>query len=170
MSETTTKARPGLVELSLTRREQVALELLKILMGSAPSGIADSICKQMSLRAFSMADKFLKASKAPRDSMQVAVLYALVTPTLYYLGSQALITQWLWGKYPRRLDAFMSCAACSGMWYGVAISMIGWWLRLPFLGLAPRHWLTPILVGLCSSFWTPILARKMLDSLYGPAE
>ena len=96
---------------------------------------------------------------------ETLILYALVTPALYYLGSQALITQWLWGRYPHRVDTFMSCAACSGTWYGVALALVGWWQRWPFLGLPPRSVLTVALVGLASCFWTPVLARKMLDSL-----
>jgi hypothetical protein len=101
--------------------------------------------------------------------MQTLLIYALITPALYYLGSQALITRWLWGRYPQRVDAFMSCAACSGTWYGVMMAWVGWWQKWSFLGLDPRHWLTVVVVGLCSCFWTPVLSRRMLDSMrYDP--
>ena len=49
----------------------------------------------------------------------------------------------------------MFCAACSGFWYGMLIAAI---LRLPFLHYDPWDWKAPVLVGLCSIVWTPLLA------------
>lgn len=93
------------------------------------------------------------------------VIYPLVTTALYYLGAHALITRAIWSHYPPRLDKFMSCAACSGFWYGVAVAMLGWWRNWPFLGLPGRDWLTPIIVGLCALVWTPILAYHHLIAM-----
>lgn len=93
--------------------------------------------------------------------MIALVVYPLVTTALYYLGAWALITRWLWSRYPPVLGALMTCAACSGFWYGLAA---GWALRdaLPFPG-GPR--LGVVLAGLCSMVWTPVFARRMITDL-----
>jgi hypothetical protein len=87
------------------------------------------------------------------------ILYPLLTTALYYLASQALITEFLWSHYPPKLDSFMSCPACTGFWYGLLCGALGWWLRLPYLGLDPRHFATPVLIGLSSIVWTPLLSN-----------
>jgi hypothetical protein len=93
-------------------------------------------------------------------------LYALLTSASYFLGSRALVTKWIWSRYPKRLDAFMLCAACSGFWYGVAVSFgIGWYLDVPFLVLPGRFWLTPWVVGLCSLVFTPWISAKHLSAM-----
>lgn len=97
--------------------------------------------------------------------METVVAYFLLTVALYYLGARALITQWIWSRYPRWLDKFMLCSACSGWWYGFGVAYLGWWRRWSFLGLPGRFWLTPIIVGLCSMVWTPILANLHLWSV-----
>lgn len=94
------------------------------------------------------------------------VLYPLLTVALYYLGSRALITQWLWSRYPPRLDAFFLCAACSGFWYGAAVAaLLGLGLDVPFLGLAGGAWSTIPIVATCSIVWTPLLASALVRAL-----
>jgi hypothetical protein len=89
-------------------------------------------------------------------------IYMLVTPALYYLGSRAMITSWLWLRYPARLSLFMDCSACSGTWYGAIVGVIGGYvLGLPFLGLDGNSWPTIIIIALCSMTWTPIIAALM---------
>lgn len=98
--------------------------------------------------------------------LSTPLLYALLTTAVYYLMARAAITQFLWSRYPWWLDYYTLCAACSGVLYGVAVSLIlGWTLNLPFLGLPGRFWLTPIIVGLCSMIWTPILANAHINAL-----
>jgi hypothetical protein len=96
------------------------------------------------------------------------LLYPLLTTMLYYLGARAMITQWLWSRYPARVDHFMMCAACSGVWYGAAVTAIhgyglnGW---SPTIGGV-------IAVALASGVWTPLLAalhHKALLYLGGDA-
>jgi hypothetical protein len=91
--------------------------------------------------------------------MSGLALYPLICVAIFYLGSQALIMEWLWSRYPPRLDAFMSCPACTGFWLGLGCGALGWWLQIPFLSLDSRHFATPILIGLCSITWTPLLAN-----------
>lgn len=99
-------------------------------------------------------------------SLVTPVLYALVTTAMYYLGARAMVTKFLWSRYPAWLDYYTMCAACSGFLYGIAVALaIGWWRDLPFLGLPGRLWLTPVLVGLSSLVWTPILANKQVNAL-----
>jgi hypothetical protein len=91
--------------------------------------------------------------------MEALLLYAMLTTAAYYLGSRAVITEGLWGRYPPRLARFMDCAACSGFWYGALAAMIlGWCAGIAPLGLPASAAYTPILVGLCSMVWTPITA------------
>jgi hypothetical protein len=86
------------------------------------------------------------------------ILYMLLTTAQFYLLSRAMITKSLWSRYPAWLDYYTSCAACSGFLYGGAVALaIGWTQDLPFLGLSGRFWVTPIIVGLGSMVWTPIM-------------
>lgn len=87
--------------------------------------------------------------------MSVLVLYPLLTAAIFYLGSRAVITSWIWSRYPRWLAMLADCAACSGFWAGLGVA---WALRFPFLGLDGHHWFTPVVVGLCSMIWTPLVA------------
>ena len=91
------------------------------------------------------------------------LIYALLTPALFYLGSRATVTSWLWSRYPSKLAKFMDCAACSGAWYGVLVSTV---LRLPYDGVYGEAdecptWAIPIVIGLCSMVWTPIIGGIM---------
>lgn len=90
------------------------------------------------------------------------ILYALVTPALFYLGSRAVISRPLWSRYPAPLARFADCSACTGFWYGaLAGAFGGYYLDLPFLGLEGASPITVLLVGLCSMTWTPIIASRV---------
>lgn len=85
----------------------------------------------------------------------------LITTALYYLGSRALITSWLWSRYPQRLARFMDCAACTGFWYGLGVTLV-LGSSVPF---DVPTWGVPIIVGLCSMVWTPLVAALMQIAL-----
>jgi hypothetical protein len=94
--------------------------------------------------------------------MESLLVYSLLTSSLYYLGSRATITTFLWSKYPPALARFMDCAACAGTWFGFGLGLVlllGRKLSLP--GLPGDAWYSPFLVGLCSMVWTPIIAGLM---------
>jgi hypothetical protein len=94
------------------------------------------------------------------------LLYALLTPAAYYLTVQAKITEWAWSRYPAWLTVFLHCSACSGFWWGVLAAVgLGRTLDLPFLGLDAQAWYTPVLVGLCSIVWTPLVANAQVTAL-----
>lgn len=101
--------------------------------------------------------------------MNSVLIYALCTASLYYLGSRALITRFLWSRYPAGLASFMDCSACVGAWYGVIVAALGgYWLGLPFMGLRGDAISTVAVVALCSMSWTPIVAglvQRGFDSL-----
>lgn len=89
--------------------------------------------------------------------MQILLLYVLLTTACYYLGAKAMITQWLWSRYSARFDAFMSCAACSGTWYGLVVGLAGQGgAGLDFLGLT--GWWSALAVGVGAMVWTPMVA------------
>jgi hypothetical protein len=92
--------------------------------------------------------------------LHALVLYVLLTPALFYLFSRATITKPLWSWYERkfpRFGEFASCPACIGTHFGFACGIFGHeLLELPFLGIDSR--LSFLLVGLCASIWTPIVA------------
>ncbi len=109
--------------------------------------------------------------------MESVLLYILNTPALFYLGSRAVITRFLWSRYPPKLAAFMDCAACAGFWYGfLSDFVLGNLYGLSFLGVSMSSMLRPILVGLCSITWTPIGAGLVqwgfdnLGSIHGPQD
>ncbi len=86
------------------------------------------------------------------------IVYALLTSAAYYLGSRALITRWLWSRYPPTLARFVDCAACSGFWYGLASAAI---LRIPIPGIPIPEWASCMVIAICSIVWTPIVAGFM---------
>ncbi len=91
----------------------------------------------------------------------VFVAHALVAAALFYLGSRALITQWLWSRYPQRIATFMDCAACSGFWYGF-LPALG---RHVHNGVDFEGAITAIVIGLCTLVTTPMLAALMQLSI-----
>ena len=100
----------------------------------------------------------------PSDAMIAALLYITLSTALYYLASRAKLTHALWSRYPKWLEYWTICAACSGFAYGVGLGALGGRvLELDFLGLSGTAWYTPLAVGLCTMVWTPILARHMVE-------
>lgn len=97
------------------------------------------------------------------------LIYSLLSSSLYYLGSRALITQPVWSMYPPRFAAFMDCAACTGFWWGVILSWtLGqiYGVRMFELGLDPVT--NTIVTGLAMITLNPIAAGLMqrgLDTL-----
>lgn len=102
--------------------------------------------------------------------MTVFILYMTVSASLYYLGSQAMITKFLWSRYPGSsyrntlgydtgFAAFMACPACVGFWWSLALGCVGYWRHIPCMGLPGRWWVTVLFTGLAGIVWTPLLAR-----------
>lgn len=96
--------------------------------------------------------------------MFVVILVALCSTALYYLGSRAKITSWLWSRYPAWLAGFMDCAACSGFWYGFGLAF-AFDVHLAEIREVPQF-VVAIIIGLCSIVWTPLLASLHDFALY----
>ncbi len=90
--------------------------------------------------------------------MTTAVLYATICAGLYYLLARAKITEPIWSRYPSWLDYWMSCAACSGFWYGAGCGLLGYRLNLSLFDLPPQHWLAIPTAAVLGMIWTPVIA------------
>lgn len=91
--------------------------------------------------------------------IEYLLLYASLTSALFYLGSRALLTAFLWTRYPPKLARFFDCPSCTGFWWGVIATIVvpPPWYTWPFY----HEWSSPIIVGLCAIVWTPIVAGLM---------
>lgn len=98
--------------------------------------------------------------------MYTPILYAILSTACFYVGSRALITRWLWSRYPPSLASFMDCSACTGFWWGFIIaSGIGHDLKLPYMGLDPNSLQTWLIAAMVSTVLTPIVAGLMQHGL-----
>jgi hypothetical protein len=84
-----------------------------------------------------------------------------LTSAAFYLGTRAVLTSWLWSRYPRPFARFMDCAACSGGWFGFTVGVLALMGYLPLPEFLPARWYTVIVIGLCSIVWTPIVSGLM---------
>ena len=99
--------------------------------------------------------------------IETLLLYSLLCAAMFYLGSRAMITQWLWSKYPPRFAAFMDCSACTGFWWGLTWASVLEVIPRLFK-LSTPLWFTPIgpiYVGICMIVLTPIVAGLMQRGL-----
>lgn len=92
--------------------------------------------------------------------LEVAAAYALVGAALFYLSARAVVTRWLWSRYPAWLDGLMSCASCSGFWFAIGLHAA---VRWPFLGVT-WYWSWP-LIALAAVIWTPLVAALHLRAM-----
>jgi hypothetical protein len=97
--------------------------------------------------------------------MGTLIGYILVAAALHYLLYWAEVTSWLTSRYPPWMARWAGCPACSGFWYGIACGGVGWWLRLPLLGLEPRHPITVLAAGAITMMTTPMVMALQLYAL-----
>ena len=89
--------------------------------------------------------------------MMPLMLMTAVSTALFYLGSRALITHWLWSRYPPALASLFECPACVGFWWGVVLALTLFrHSQLSVLGLDPSVWWTVPITGLVCLFTTSI--------------
>lgn len=92
--------------------------------------------------------------------MQALLLLVILSTGFYYLGSRAVITSWLWSRYPPSIAAFMDCPACSGFWYGLMIGLLLIGIdRVPFD--LPVNVITWLALGFVSMVLTPLGAATL---------
>ncbi len=98
--------------------------------------------------------------------MQALIIYALFSTALFYLGSRATITSWLWSRYPPLIARFLDCSACSGTWYGFFLAAtIGRYYGLNVFMFDSQAWTTPIFVGIFTMVLTPMVAGLMQHAI-----
>lgn len=94
--------------------------------------------------------------------MFTVTLFTLLSTSLWYLGSRAVITRGLWSRYPRWLASFADCPACVGFWWGNFLAAtVGCGYHLDYLGIPLDSIVGGIIVGLCSVVLTTIGAGVM---------
>lgn len=89
------------------------------------------------------------------------LLLPLITTFLYYLGSGAGITLRIRSQLPDPVNAFLSCPACAGFWYGLAL---GVYLYARGLTTLPPE-LAIVGIAAASSVWTPMISALFLQAL-----
>lgn len=106
--------------------------------------------------------------------MTTLLLFPLLTVALWHAGAVAKLTYPITRRFPRPLQEFMACAACSGFWFGALVNGMGALLDLSFLGLPCRSWYAYPVVALASATWTPLgawvhtRALLALDAILDP--
>jgi len=89
----------------------------------------------------------------------VTILTLVLVAVGYYLLARAKLTRPLWLRYPAWLDAWATCAACSGTWIGAGtVYATGKTLGWSFASLPPASLQGVILGGLVACYTTPLLA------------
>jgi hypothetical protein len=86
------------------------------------------------------------------------------------LGARDLITRWLWSRYPKSVEKFALCAACSGAWYGLGLGALGWYKHWPFAGLPGDSVITVLVIAAWTKTLTPILADKHIAALINTSD
>ena len=98
--------------------------------------------------------------------MIALVLYPLITTTLFFLGSRAKITSFLWTRYPPGFARFADCPACVGVWAGLFVAAIGGYIcNIDVPPLPGDSIITVLALGLASHTWTPIVASWVDNAL-----
>ncbi len=81
---------------------------------------------------------------------QLALL-GIVTAAIHWLISRAAITQPIWSRVPKAIDALLRCPSCSGFWLGLAVHAAG---VHPLEGVS--RWLALAGTGVLAMFVTPV--------------
>lgn len=98
------------------------------------------------------------------NALFLPIAVPVLATTVWYLAAAAEITEAFWSRYPRSVDNWARCPACSGTWWG-----LGWALPLIYFGdwsfFGLRGAAGCVLAALWCTFWVPILARRMYEDL-----
>ena len=98
--------------------------------------------------------------------MQVLVLYMTLCTAASFLLARAKLTEALWTRYPKWLDGYLSCTACSGFALGAGCAAIGGWcFDFDFLGFSAHSWMAIVSSGCAAMVLVPILAWAQTSAL-----
>lgn len=97
--------------------------------------------------------------------MMDLVLLAIVGAAAHFLLYRALVTRWLWSRYPAWIDSFFSCSACTGFWLGLGVG-IYWHLHArPSFTLPAGDPVVPIVAAASTMVLSPMVAWLQTWSL-----
>ena len=95
------------------------------------------------------------------------LLIGIIGAAFHYLTYHAVITSWLWRRYPAKIDALLSCAACSGTWVGLGMGVYFADQGTSILGIGasdPALYVATAAVGMIA---TPLVSAIHLMALRG---
>lgn len=93
------------------------------------------------------------------------VFLGLLGAALHYAAYRAVATHWLWSRYPKPVNALLSCSACSGFWLGGALGALARARSYALLGLSPNDWLLLPACALVCMVTAPIFSYLMVYAL-----
>jgi hypothetical protein len=98
------------------------------------------------------------------------VFLGIVGAAFHYITYRAMVTKWLWSRYPSWLDALMSCAACSGFWIGGGLGLLARARGYGLLGMEPSDWLLLPAAAAVTMVLAPITASIQISALTALSE
>lgn len=90
--------------------------------------------------------------------------YSLIA-AFFYLGSRAVITSFLWSRYPNWLAKVMDCAACASFHYTIGLAAFIKYVMKEPLPVYPTSDWSILLLAFGAVAITPILAALQQKSL-----
>lgn len=100
-------------------------------------------------------------------NFQQLALLGLLTASIHWLVARAAVTRWFWSRVPGAAGRLLGCAACSGLWLGLAL---GYWVRpIDIHALRLHDTARPVLevlaAGLTAVVLTPVVEAVLLWGL-----
>jgi hypothetical protein len=99
--------------------------------------------------------------------MIAALLIGVIGAAFHYLTYHAVITSWLWKRYPAKLDALLSCAACSGTWVGLGMAAYFSDRGVSVFGVPPDDPVFYAVAAAVGMIATPLVSTIHLAALRG---
>ena len=99
--------------------------------------------------------------------MIAALLIGVIGAAVHYLSYHAVITQWLWSRYPQGgfFDKLFSCAACTGTWVGLGMAAYFRHKEAVLLEVAHDDPFLFVAAGAIGMVVTPLITFAHLGSL-----
>lgn len=98
-------------------------------------------------------------------SLSDMLFLGILGAAFHYVTYRAMITRWLWSRYPRWLDALLSCAACSGFWVGGGLGLLARARGYHLLGFEPQDWLLLPAAAAVTMILAPPFASLQIGAL-----
>lgn len=96
-------------------------------------------------------------------SLSDMLFLGILGAAFHYVTYRAMVTKWMWSRYPRWLDALLSCAACSGFWVGIGAGALARTQNYSLLGF--EDWLLLPAAGAVTMVLAPVIAWLQVYTL-----